>query len=133
MNLQEFLDKVIDAGIEAARRDYNRPDQLHKLEGSIEGFEACRDKTPLGLLLLLKQVGEDRNKYMRNTFGRDEKEEEIKKYWRLRCKELEVEWTCNCVSAILINQGLPPIITPTVRGTIQADKILKEATRHEMS
>ena len=38
-------------------------------------------------------------------------------YWYARCFALEVEWVCNVVSAMLMNEGRPTIVTPTARGT----------------
>ena len=50
---------------------------------------------------------------------------DIERYWRVRCFALEVEWTCNVVSAALVNQGLgEAIVPPTARGVMQAARIL---------
>ena len=48
-------------------------------------------------------------------------------YWRVRCREAEIEWVCNVVSAMLVNEKKSPIIPPTARGTITAGKILEGA------
>jgi len=94
MNYQEFLTKVIDEGIAAARKDY--ADQKDKLNGSIAGFEACRDKTPEELKLLLESS---------QISTKDAYTNQLVNYWWFRCYEAEVEWVCNVVSAMLYNQG----------------------------
>src|SRR3974390_2587639 len=111
MDYHTFLARVIDDGIAAAKRDYSRPDQLQKLEGSIAGFEACRDLQPRDLrdeLESSRVTTQDTYVNMRAN------------YWRDRCYEAEVEWVCNVVSAMLMSAGLPTIVTPTARGAIKA-------------
>jgi len=44
MNLTDFLNKVIEHGIQGAKKDYAGKD-LSKLRGAIAGFNACKDKT----------------------------------------------------------------------------------------
>ena len=34
-----------------------------------------------------------------------------------------MEWTCNCVSAIMANSGMDPIVPPTARGFIKAAEV----------
>ncbi len=106
---QDLLARVIGDGIEAARVDY-RPGP--ELDGSVAGFEACRGRTPEQLAALLQEA---RLEARRGQAG---------DYWFWRCRELEVEWVCNVVSAALLNQGLPVIVTPTARGVFKAAEIL---------
>lgn len=115
MNYTEFLTKVVDNGIEAARQSYNRPDQKDKLAGSVAGFQACRDKGPIELKGLLEASAVARADARKNDHDR---------YWWYRCYEAEVEWVCNVVSCMLINQKMPPIVPPTARGMVAASKIL---------
>jgi len=115
MTIERFLSRVIDDGIAAAKDDYTRPDQEEKLRGSIAGFEACRGKNAEGLKELLESS---------RTATQDAHQREAADYWWYRCYELEVEWVCNCFSAILANEGLPVIITPTARGTMKAAEIV---------
>jgi len=108
-----FLNRIIDDGISAAREDYaKKPD---KLQGSVEGFEACRGKTPPELAKILEEA-------RRNTSKAHF--DHASDYWKIRCFEAEVEWVCNCVSAILMNQNLPTIIPPTARAYIKAAEIV---------
>lgn len=121
MTFDEFISKAIDEGIEAAKRDYTKPRQKAKLEGSIEGFEACRGKSPVEIGEILK----DAKRKTREARGRvHEKEIKESDYWRIRCREAEIEWIANVVSAALVNQGFSPIVQPTARGAMTAARIV---------
>lgn len=115
MNLKEFVDVVVDQGIEAVKRDYARPDQKKKRDGSIAGFEECRDKDPDELKLLLETAAIARE---------DARENDKDGYWWYRCYEAEVEWVCNCVSVLLMQLNQPTIIIPTARAAIHASRIV---------
>lgn len=117
MSYDEFLTEVIDLGIASAKEDYKN-DKPDHLEGSIAGFEACRGKNPNELLEVWKESAE----YMNKAFM-----ERATNYWYFRCYQLEVEWVMNGVSAILVNEGQPPLLSwlPTCNAMILADKILK--------
>ena len=115
MNYTKFLEQVIDKGIEAAKRDYSRPEQKDKLEGSIKGFEACRGKQPQELLELLVSARKETHKAFVNK---------VTNYWYIRCQEGEIEWVCNCVSAMAMNQGLLTIIPPTCRAALTVAEII---------
>lgn len=120
MSFDEFLSRVIDDGIAAAKADYVKPEQKHKLEGSIEGFEACRDKSSVQLALLLADARQAAQRAYQESAGSDEVED----YWRVRCYEAEVEWVCNCVSAVLMNESRECIVPPTARGVMKAAEIV---------
>lgn len=117
MNYKEFLERVINEGIEAAKKHYAKPEQKEKLAGSIAGFEDCRGRTPEELLWL---VGES-EKRTAEAYRKNPRE-----YWKTRCFELEVEWVCNVVSAMLVNEGRKPILPqfPTARAVLKAAEIL---------
>lgn len=104
MTFDDFLTEVIRRGIDAVKVDYAHKEQ-HRL-GAIAGFEACRGKTPAELALLLQDV----NDRVKLAFRRQEPN-----YWYYRCQALEVQWCCNVASAVLLNEGRPTIIPPTVR------------------
>ncbi len=116
MTLQDALTKIINIGIEAMRRDYDRPDQHQKRQGSIHGFNECRNKSVSELAALLAQAG---------TRMLEAHRDQAEDYWYWRCRQAEIDWVCNVVSAILVNEGLPVIVQPTARGILMADKILK--------
>lgn len=113
MTLKDFLDRVIDEGIKACSDSYK--DDRKKREGAIAGFEACRDKTVFELRQQL-HLAENLANVSRAT--------DPTNYWYHRCKHAEIEWVCNVLSSALHNQGLEPIVTPTMRGFLQAAAIL---------
>ena len=117
MDYYELLDRIIDEGIAAAKADYV---EGPKLEGSIEGFEACRGKSPRSLKALLEQAfAETRNAIIENVAEED--------YWRIRCYEAEIEWVCKCISVVLMNEGEPVIVQPTAQTAIRVSSIVAEA------
>jgi hypothetical protein len=104
VNYKDFLNRIIDDGVDAAKADYrDRPD---KLRGAVDGFRACREKTPLELGALLQCARMSTDVARRGL---------PHLYWQLRCYENEVEWVCNCVSVVLLDKQLPTIVPPTVR------------------
>ena len=115
MTHMDFLDAVIERGIAAARRDYARPDQRLKLEGSLAGFEACRGLDPAQLAALL---GEARRATL-EAYREDRQD-----YWRVRCREAEIEWVANCLSFMLLQAGLPVIVPPTARAAMTCAEIV---------
>jgi len=118
MNYTEFLTRIIDEGIEAAKADYTKESDKQNLEGSIAGFNACRDKSPEELVKVWQKASDDMN----NAFN-----EQKDNYWWFRCFQLEVEWVCNVVSAMLMNQGqTTPLLSwlPTANGAMKAASII---------
>jgi hypothetical protein len=117
MNLSNFLEKIIEDGIEAARADYIRPDQENLLKGSIQGFEGCRGKTPQELRDL---YGEAMATSSRKSL------EQADDYWYYQGRALEIEWVCNCISAVLVNEGQDPLLghLPTCRGVFKAAEVI---------
>lgn len=121
MNYEDYLSQIIDDGIAAANRDYTKPRDASKLRGSIAGFEACRGLEPQAIAALLQECGDKTAQALHASHAN---EITTDAYWEVRCFELEVEWVANCISAVLMNQGLPVIINPTARGMMQAAKIV---------
>lgn len=120
MQYHDFLNKVIDEGIEAATNDYIEEKYKLHLEGSIAGFEACRNKTPSELL----EIWEECQEYILKVPGN---RKDMDKYWWFKCYQLEVEWVCNVISVVLIYEGKPPILSwlPTFNGMLKAASIIK--------
>ena len=121
MNYQEFLEKVINNGIEAVKEDYKPGD--NRLKGSIKGFEDCRSRSPNDLYALLIEARDAANKKFIETQESDKKG--VDEYWYFQSRAGEIEWVCNSVSAMLVNQGLPPLIPPTCRGAMNTARILE--------
>lgn len=116
MNRGELLNAIIDDGIEECRHTYLRPDQRQKLEGAIEGFEACRDRTDQELVDTLQRYAD---------LVRVKMEQRADTYWRHRMGMLQVEWVLNVLSAAAHAQGTPaPMAMHTARGTLRAAAIL---------
>ena len=115
MNYQELIEKIVEKGIKAAKRDYTQKDQKSILKGSIAGFKACLGKTITELSDLLEKAQKD-------SYLGDHKN--IDEHWYKRGYSLEIEWVCNVVSVVLYNEGLPVIINPTARGAITASDIV---------
>jgi hypothetical protein len=109
MDYTAFLTTVIDQGIAAASDSYKKSPS--KLAGAIDGFNACRGK----LAALLSEARKATAAAYHDK-GSD--------YWHIRCYEAEIEWTCNVVSAMIMNQGLAVIIPPTARGVMKATTII---------
>lgn len=110
------ISRIISTGIEAAKRDYVRTDQQEKLDGSIAGFNACAGKQPHELLVVLTEATQRQNEAHRERYHN---------YWWFACYATEVEWVCNVVGAIMLNEGLEPIVSPTCRGVLHAHRILQ--------
>jgi hypothetical protein len=123
MNYNEFLTRVIDEGIEAATADYTKESEKQQLEGSIAGFNACRDKSPEELVEVWKQAGKRTEEASHEVYKTQSKGD----YWYHRCFQSEVEWVCNVVSAMLMNQGnYAPLLSwlPTANGAMKAASII---------
>lgn len=107
MNLQDFITRIIDDGIVAAKERYSHPNHKLKLDGSIKGFEACRGKTVVQLVRLLD---------MANLATKDSRENRLPNHRWYRYYQLQVKWVCVCVSVVLVNEDLIPITCPTRLG-----------------
>jgi len=118
MNYFHFLEQVVDDGIAAVKVTYAESSNKGKLEGAIAGFEACKGKAPDQLYELLK----DSRKQTIKAY-----QENHPQYWYYRHYELQVEWTCNVVGAMLDAQKIPHKFTVTARGMFKADEVLKRA------
>jgi hypothetical protein len=120
MTYEQFLARIIDDGIVAARADYTSPDDADRLRGSLAGFEACRGLSPEQLGWLLGIAAAETTERHRAQAA---------DYWYWRCREAEIEWVCNCVSAVLMNEGSQAIAAwlPTARGVMKAHEVLSGA------
>lgn len=122
MTYIEFLHEVIERGIKGASEDPIINKYPKRLEGSIAGFNACRSKTPEQLSALLTEA--NRETLNARLAAKDKDESDIEDYWKQVHYAIQIEWVCNCVSAMLMNEGKPVIITPTARGYMNAAEII---------
>lgn len=122
MDYYEFLNRVIDEGIEAATADYTEESDKERLEGSIAGFNACRNLLPEQLVETWQKATDDMNQAHL---------EQKENYWWFRCFQAEVEWVLNVVSAMLVNEGQDALLSwlPTVNGMMKAASIVGVAER----
>lgn len=116
MNWDSFINKIVDVGIEAAKRDYKHKSQQFVLDGSVAGFKACRNKSVSELPKILQEAQDAMNEAIQDSG--------VDVVWYARGFLNEVGWVCNVVSAALYNQKLPVIIQPTARGMQAAANIL---------
>jgi hypothetical protein len=119
MDYFSFLDQIIKDGIYAVKLEFKSPEERQKLFGSIQGFEQCRGKKPSELARLLEKAREETiESQIPNT------ERARNKYWFYRFREIQIEWVCSCVSAILKQNGLPTITPVSMRAFIKASQVL---------
>lgn len=121
LTYQGFLNRVVDESIKAATASYgHREDKKGNamLEGAVAGLKACRDKSPPQLSALLIRSKTVLHKCFHRTV--------LERYWRVNCFMAEVEWVCNVISVALVNQGIAPIVEPTMRAALLAERISKE-------
>lgn len=113
MRLSEFQHEVIEHAIRGAHEDYR--DEPQKRDGAIAGLEACRslNARQLGTMLVAA-----------NTALSQAYAEKSPRYWEVAMFHAEVEWVCDCVSAVLLSMGSAPIISPTARGYAKAAEII---------
>lgn len=117
MTYKDLLDRIISDGIAEVREVYTDPDDHHKRDGAIEGFEACHDKTPDDLVALWQSAEREGLDMVRG----DDSPSRLKDYWKQRYKALQIEWVCNVISVGFVNSGQPPLLghLPTARGALK--------------
>lgn len=124
----QLLDRIIADGIAEVRVAYADPKEHHKRDGAIEGFEACRGKSPTELVAIWTK-GERQCQQIRRTANAstaNASDEHVKDYWKQRYKALQVEWVLNVISVGLTNSGQPPLLghLPTARGAMKYAQIV---------
>ena len=119
MTYDELLNRVITDGIAEIREVYAAPQDHHKRDGALEGFEACRGKSPVDLVMLWSDAEKRAKQSMPDHRGTSDGD--AKDYWRQRYKALQIEWVCNVISVGLVNGGHPPLLThqPTARAAFK--------------
>lgn len=118
MTYREFLSKLIDNCRDIATAFYYS-ESKGCLEGALSGIEACRHKSPEDLALLLFRAERVHRGALHKTVK--------SRYWWTNCFLHEVEWICNVVSFVLVNQGMDAIIQPTVDAAYKAKELVDSA------
>lgn len=114
MTYTQFLEHVINQGIEGARSDYKDERDEQRLDGSVAGFEACRGKAIDELLMEYTKA---------NSLAQEAFNNQVDNYWWFQCYKLEVEWVLNCVSAFI---GKPLLSwLPTANAVTQTARIVE--------
>jgi len=119
MDYNKILNTIIDDGIKAAKEDYTEPKDKNRLDGSIAGFEACRNKTAEDILILHNEALKSMNEaYIEQA--------NIDLYWYKVCYHLEIEWVLNVLSGINYINNTKPLLNhlPTANGVSKAFSIL---------
>lgn len=113
----QLLDRVITEGITEVREAYADSKEHHKRDGAIEGFEACRGRTPADLVALWTEAESNCRGLSANN---------VQGYWKQRYKALQIEWVCNVISVGLVSSGQPPLLghLPTARGAMKYASII---------
>ena len=122
----QLLDRVISDGIAEvveAYSDDKDPDgsRYHaaKREGAIAGFEACRARSPEGLVQLYAIAVRDSHSAASVAAHR---EENLRSHSRQRYYELQIEWVLNVLSVGLSRPLLAHL--PTYRGAMKYAEIV---------
>lgn len=115
----QLLDRVISDGIAEVRAAYAAPEEHHKRDGAIAGFEACRGKSPAELVTLWTEAERATADLRLGSYA--ESGGDPKGYWQQRYKALQIEWVCNVVSVALVNSGEQPLMShlPTARAAMK--------------
>jgi len=111
----QLLDRIISDGIAEVREAYADPSEHHKRDGAIEGFEACRGKTPAELVALWTAAEKECSLARAESMSDQD-------YWRARYKALQVEFVLNVIS-VGLNQSLLGHL-PTYRGAVKYAQIV---------
>lgn len=103
MKLSQFIGRIVEGSRIAVHTAYRHDES--KWTGAMAGLEACWDMTPSQLLILLDAAKIAQARAEKLDHNRVEE---------IRAFRYEVEWVCDCVSVVLLNQGQTPLIEPSV-------------------
>lgn len=113
----QLLDRIITDGIAEVSVAYADPKEHHKRDGAIEGFEACRGKTPADLIALWVEAERD-SMHLR----REPSAENVQAYWKQRYNAIQIEFVLNVLSVGLETPLLAHL--PTSRGAMKYAEIM---------
>lgn len=121
LTYDQLVDRIIADGIAEVQVAYADPKDHYKRDGAIEGFEACRGKSPTELVKLWQQT-EGHAENLVHAHDADPEGDDLNNYWRLRYKALQVEFVLNVIS-VGLNQPLLSHL-PTYRGAVKYAQIV---------
>ena len=119
MIVGEFLHFVIEDGMETARLEGTGAGGHLRRSGAIEGFADCRGVEPETMAALLKRTEADRNMHADSPLAA---------YYEWRW--ISILWVCGVLSALLLANGRPTIVSPTFRATMKAFEITDGEQAH---
>ena len=119
MTYRTFVVSIVGEGVDALERAIVDGDKGPREAGALTGYDACvqcESAPELGILLAFARnkhtavIGEplpdaDQCVFSAGFVG-------------------AVEWVCNCVSALLLNEGLQALTRPTSRGILKCAELL---------
>jgi len=123
---RQLIERLITDGIAEVREAYADPTDHHKRDGAIEGFEACRGKTPAELVTLWQEAQREGDDQLMRSERTDS---DLKSYWRLRYKALQIEFVLNVLSVGLRHPLLAHL--PTARGAMKYAEIVGVSDANE--
>jgi hypothetical protein len=120
MTISDFAVRLSIREKNVAYECYGAPEDSRRLAGALCGFGAFRAAAEEGAKDLRDLLEACR------TSSRVAKSDGDPDYWFYRCYEQSVEWGVNCLSAHMISLGMPPILSPSVKGIEEAASIAME-------
>lgn len=111
----DFLNAIIDDGIEAARADYTKPHQTNLRDGAIAGFEECRGLDIMAVEALALEAAKRARQAMQDRAA---------DHWYWRGRSAEIGWVRDVVTAVQWVFGHAPQVRPSGRALVKAYEIL---------
>jgi hypothetical protein len=113
MKLSDVIGRVIEDAMVSARRTYANDEP--KRTGALAGLSECRGKTTdeLGVLLHGARLAATTTARQGNV-----------RHWEVAAFAAEVQWVCECASAVMKDQGMVPLVQPTPAATLKVMEIV---------
>ena len=118
----QLLERIIADGLAEVRAAYADPAEHHKRDGAIEGFEACRGKTPAEIVACWQASADAALHIMRE----ERQDPGSRTYWRQCYKTLQIEFVLNVLSVGLQQPLLAHL--PTANGAKKYAEIVGVAS-----
>lgn len=98
MSYNDFLNAIIDDGQSEVRLRFNKPEQKLRLDGCLDGFEACRGLTPEEIVAARDAATKRRQQALRRNDPR---------YWYFREREGQIEFVLGTVAWFSVHHRGP--------------------------
>lgn len=123
----ELVDRLIEGGIAEVRDAYKDPEQSHKLEGALEGFELARTlPATYEDFDWVVTEREEAERQMRHRLHDSRTEEAQKEFWKHRWATLQLEYIRNIllVAKFASGEPLPPDTSLSSRAVMKYASIV---------